>query len=1029
MTDLPQQNRSSTPLIRKLIPGQQPHPADTPSTAAQPQQQLFSISCTLPAETKLTSSPLESSHDQDYIREIYEQTHEQIQKGTVTCSHFHDSSKTLEVYPTLFDGGATTNFIGRQLLGNLLRKGIVTSDLLIKLNEPLIITFADQQSEPCDSAFLMHISFKGVTAKLQFTLSRVMDPDLLVIGNGGMHRLNMPVPFPPIPAPTNAKHKTSLNSISTTTGNSVRQLTAYIDSIPSADGKSVKLMARIPTMENAHVDPIRVSLHRRSGNSAELLAVRMNRYLELGYTEECALADIAVLENVHLVDKKRAPDGTAPPWDFNSPDLHSRFRCTLSATTVNEMVLLEGPNGVFLVRKPEAAHPERQPVMASFFQPSARDSLALLPAKSLYQFAKIDLTDGFQSVLIHPHLRRFFGTQFWDSTVNRMRYIRWKTLAQGHRASSGMFRQAVEIALSSAQQDPRLAPHFLSGDLGIGNLQDDFLIAASSFSLCEQAKSILTEHLLQHSFSINPKKLVGPVDEINFCGWKLKSGTITPLPSRTKITETFVSTALEQLDKAKPGKQTLSWLRSLASLFQYFKGHLSGDEYAKIRTFHDLTIKYQELKTSRFTPEDKAIAAEALSSLANYVTNGLPPLAVGKHLMKDTVATIIITDANISAWSAILFHVIRLDSPPAPDDLSRRDDFTPLWDQLRRLPNLRLPEHYTLLPSRIEGGVWTTKLDKQRTSTIRERLAQYYAIYDLLPCLRGPVIMVSDNSNSRWDVAEPDITFQGAAMTKRLLFQQEVSYQIWLPRHSLPAIADLIARVLEHAQLSTEVASNTLASMTAQVEPNAEILNAIRAGYDHDTHSRYGSVTIRDIWQHLKRPESPVDSSVRQKAMFFKIGELGLLYHTARNNSHIVVPNVETDKFPIRDTRGPINLRGGLLFLTHSPCKVHTGTARSLAYATKTWWWPQIEHDVARFVASCHICVQTKARNQKIGTLSSIMDKATSPYEAWMMDHAGPSPSLMLQENMSWYSSTSSLASFATISAIASTQPLWLQVF
>jgi len=613
-----------------------------------------------------------------------------------------------------------------------------------------------------------------------------------------------------------------------------------------------------------------------------------------------------------------------------------------------------------------------------------------LPSESLYFFAKIDLKDGFQSVVIHPYLRRFFGTQFYDEDENAMIYANWITLPQGHRFSSGMFRMAVQFVINLVESDLRIRPLLANQTLGINNLQDDFLIAAKTAEICQLAVSVLLEYLDQYGFKVNPKKMIGPVEEITYCGWKIQEGTATPLPSRTKITPAFVESAMENLVKAKPGKKLLKEFRYLASLFQYYKGFISGEQYQRIRVFHEFTKKYQKEPNLKLSEEDTKACRAALEDIVNYILNGLPPLRIGNHLWKDTVATIIITDANIDSWSAILFRLVKLDHPAGEDDFVRWKSFSELIDAVRSLPGFILPDNFTLLPYRIEGGVWTARLDKSRTSTIRERLAQYYAIHELLPLLKGPVIMVSDNSNSRWDVAEPQIVFQGAAMTKRLLFQQEVHHQIWLPRDSLPSIADTAARILAEAELSTSEDSAELSRVETETENAPELLRDFLQGYEEDLESQIGPVRVFDIWRHLSNPEVDATPAVREKATQFKIGRQGLLTKIKGEHPQIVVPKFISRRFPIPGCSGPISLRSGLLFMTHAPHKVHLGEHRNLERLSRTWWWPQIAQDVKAFVSSCSICVQAKAREHTVGKLSSIMAKADRPHQAWMMDHAGP---------------------------------------
>jgi len=302
--------------------------------------------------------------DLKYRQEIFYQSHERIQRGTVTCRHYTGKGQATESVEALFDTGASTNFVGHAVLGRLLKQGVVKKSDIIDHETPLRVRFADQEYEDCPKAFLMLIDYLGNSAQLQFTVSMQTNGNQLIVGNGGMCRLKMPVPFAPIP-PVDFSGA-CLNVISTQ-----GEQTAFIEVVPGATADKKASMARLPPMESAQVYPIRVPMHSRSMTQKLIMAKRLKHMIEIGHVERTTLERIAVLENCILVDKKKAPDGTAPPVDPNADDLHSRFRCTLGAVTVNDMVLVSGKENHLFVRRQEAGG-KILPTVASLSNCAAR---------------------------------------------------------------------------------------------------------------------------------------------------------------------------------------------------------------------------------------------------------------------------------------------------------------------------------------------------------------------------------------------------------------------------------------------------------------------------------------------------------------------------------------------------------------------------------------------------------------------------------------------------------------------------------
>jgi hypothetical protein len=506
--------------------------------------------------------------------------------------------------------------------------------------------------------------------------------------------------------------------------------------------------------------------------------------------------------------------------------------------------------------------------------------------------------------------------------------------------------------------------------------------------------STVTKYLEQFSFKVNMKKTIQPTTELIHCGFLISEGAIKPCPTRNKITKLFADAAIDNLVNAKTQKKQFEWFKAIAGSFQYFKGFLSGDQFEQISVFHRLLSEYQKDPGSPISPDDLSIIKEAVFCLTDYVVNGMPSLMVGNTLLVDTVASVIVVDANIDSWSAFLLKIVRTDQQPAKD-LSSLEELQPLIQELRQLP-LNFPEFFSIMPERIEGGIWKSQLDKNRSSTVRERLGQCYAVRALLPLLKGPVVLVSDNCNSKWDVVDPQSIFQGAALAASLVAAEEVHFRLWLPRDSVPSVADLAARILANAGVSTEEDADAVdASFNQQTSIDCtlqdQLSTLINDAIEQDTETRHGPQLIKDIRAHLLNPEDPVSPAVRAKARDFKIGNDDLLVYVdpTTGQHRIVVPLAETINL-IKDSRGPVQLRSALLYLAHSSFHVHVGSSRSYESLKRTWWWPHMDRDVENYTQSCYLCVETKARSKKSGTLSSVLEKPTRLHQAWMADYCGP---------------------------------------
>jgi hypothetical protein len=627
------------------------------------------------------------------------------------------------------------------------------------------------------------------TSSVPYELSDIISPDSDMI-------------IPEV-APT---HKYCGAQLSDSNKANIVYLDSLIEEIPLPSGK-VRLLVRCPQLESAVVNPVRNPKAETTANANLIKAVKLEEMAEYGHVELTNSKNCFFIEQVvPVVKKPNEPRITYDPADHEGSIKRIRdgHRLTLYARRANSLLAIICPlSGVIKHMVPTLNMLKTSSTtFESQYQSSGFESLTMIPSSAMQWFSKIDIKDGFQSILLPEAMRRFFTTCVYDPLQNHTQYYRWCTWPQGYIYSSMAFRNAITHVLEKVCSNATILPMMQSRQLGFGNMMDDVIVAASTFEQCSAALQTLIQFLENHSFRINHAKTVLPCQKLVFCGYEITPQGIKPQPNRRGITDAFAAEMLAQLTSSiKNRKAVATWCRSIAGTFQYYRKFLTGNEFLELQTFYDLCKRVERDENYSITTADIELAKTSLEYLTNYVVNGCPYLYMSS-MLHETIASIIVNDGNVESWSGILFRVVRSEHPVCEDDLRYLPEMQPLIQTLAAQPAIRLPEHFSILPTMISGGIWSTNIDRARSSTARERVAQMYCVHDMRPFLSGLVYVVSDNSNSRWDVIDPITQYGGAMMPYWLLFCQEVAGTLWLPRTSIPALADLLARVLERRHIS-----------------------------------------------------------------------------------------------------------------------------------------------------------------------------------------------------------------------------------
>lgn len=94
--------------------------------------------------------------------------------------------------------------------------------------------------------------------------------------------------------------------------------------------------------------------------------------------------------------------------------------------------------------------------------------------------------------------------------------------------------------------------------------------------------------------------------------------------------------------------------------------------------------------------------------------------------------------------------------------------------------------------------LFSSKDQRDSSSTLRERIAQIAAVDDLHPLFQGPIVVVNDNQNSKKEWHDVSRLFIGRLADEFVRFQQHVHFSVWMNREApLPTMVDLLARVRE----------------------------------------------------------------------------------------------------------------------------------------------------------------------------------------------------------------------------------------
>ena len=905
---------------------------------------------------------------------------------------------------------ADANFIHSDHITSLLQHQIIGSDDVQRFAPILSFQVANRGIIALQYMVHLHVTIpEGRSAVVLFLVSDLIPREALFIGHQYMQRLGFSVDYlcaPLSTAQVQGRFSASqilfgdgyvdeLLSTESSTPSWLCSTTlssdefgagyANVQVIDSEVPTKKRLMVRFRELEQAVVDPVRQPNHKMSQNKRRYVAVKLCRMAERGEIEECRMDEVDLIESPILVDK-RPKD---PPFSKATDDeIDDRYRLVLDAKLFNTLVCAIDVDGKVRFLPPERIAPNSKAkiLKPKQFQSSGFEGITQIPRKAFVWFAKVDIKDGFNNVRIPPPMRRLYGCRIFDDVKNRYCTYRWMTCVQGSKISGMAFGNAVNYINEMLYKDPRLTVHIDAQTIAFSRLVDDIIPAGATKELCQLAIDTLLEHLSYYSLAANPKKIIGPTQDLEFCGFSVTPEGVKPHPTRRAISDNFAAEALVNLrSNLKHREKIITWFKSIAGTFQYFRGFLTGDQFLAIQNFYDLCTKLERDPIATLSEADMLIAATAVNDLTEYIVNSCPRLYVSNTALS-TRASILLVDGNVDSWTGMLLHLIEIPAPAETPGLAESDMMQPLIAKMREDPNFDMPTHFLILPCYISGGVWTSNIDRLRSSTMRERVAQLYAFDESKAFAVAHLFAVGDNDNSTIDVDDPALQFGGATLPLFLQFNSEVKSKIWLPRSELPSIPDMIARLFhKHAIQDKPRFCPILMPDDVDTSLASDFIN----GYTTDTISVDGRVRVANIYAALKDSNVSPALVANRVPLKYAIGEDGLLYRLGNHAPRVVVPHCRSHA--IIPQFGNIPVRNGLLYQAHVNFGRHDGQYRMRQKLEQRWWWPGMSDDIAAFCNSCHACCKQKGTVvNNVGVLSSIATKALNMFDIWVVDYCGP---------------------------------------
>lgn len=892
----------------------------------------------------------------------------------------------------LYDTGAGANFVHADLAKCLIKKGCIKKSGIVDMPNPIKVTYGNSDFEYADCYVTMKVRkarsdcwseilcLVTKSCSYPFILGRTGLKQLSLMNNTFVETsLSCPtvavthiapegdvVVFDPCRVPSGEKdHPNSLQD----------------ERVPLVRvTEDQRLMIQFGLLENAHVLPYRAPRRNRSFIDMQIIKAKLDQMVAEGKVELCESRECHMLHEIVLVDKK--VDEKLPRV---YPDNLKRYRVTLDLRVGNDLELVDiGDTNALVPNKFATKVKTTKTLYDHQYQTGAIEILRGLPAGAAV-YAKIDLDDAFQSVLLPSSLRSLFCCVC--QTASGPMYYRWNSLPQGWKWSPLFFQIAVQLVLDQVRIE-------LDSSVEVRHYQDDILVQGPTEEIVARANVTICQKFLHFGFRVNASKCSMGNSTI-FCGYHLSQAGIKPAP-KEPITERFVTESWAKFETAS-FEERLTLLRGWSGKFNYFVGFLPPQQLASLRVLYSASGK----KNAADNPFDLPGLFAAFSDLCRFVLDGhIGTFPIGR--IPDVICSIVVTDANASSYCGILFRLCPVDESKFKQLTIFRDLVKLICQELGLDTDV---DRLMAIPIRICGGTFTPGEQKQ-SSTYRERLCQLRCVDQFYNLITGHCVVVSDNQNvgRTWHNLDETLSY-GSNLVPWQRFISIVHTALWIPREDpLMSLVDYAARLLDQSYMSIPKAQVKL--QTASAEPPQPVAvegsthvsrrvsipvlalplrDAIIDSYINDN-STYLNVPMVTIYNHIVHGTRADPKASKLSARFTY--QDGLLLHIRQPGSvQIYIPSggsvaVHSDV--------PCTIRAAILFHFHDAITgLHRGYNHLVSTISTLVWWPTILADSLTYVKTCKRCQQIKMRFTPFqGELRTI--QASQPVQNWIVDYAGP---------------------------------------
>jgi hypothetical protein len=207
--------------------------------------------------------------------------------------------------------------------------------------------------------------------------------------------------------------------------------------------------------------------------------------------------------------------------------------------------------------------------------------------------------------------------------------------------------------------------------------------------------------------------------------------------------------------------------------------------------------------------------------------------------------------------------------------------------------------------------------------------------------------------------------------------------------------ADYLSRYVFHDMKICEIGVQTdvetssticLSTSISATSPTIGNFEHVLMGWDMDRNSEYiKKIKFHEIHSFLSGSElnaSPVRLKVIEQVCVRRFSLLpnGCLQFHNNSNPVVVVPDVPYNQ-------GPLRIELIRLYHEGTALSCHRGETGTRACIRRTFWWPRMDQDIARWIASCIPCVSRKGQCFS-GTFNP--RKLQAPNQLLLCDWSGP---------------------------------------